>query len=214
MQKLFVIVMMFTVFWGISASRAEAFSIGPYVEISTGSGSLEWDISGEKFDIDMDTAAIGFTLDTAAIAPVFLNYRLNVGFEGKELEDEFNTSLDLTGITVDNIFGFTITQSPYFRWWFGPFFHFGFHSGDADIVYDEAGIPYEVDYEFAQLGGGCVTGFDFMINPFLTFSSSIGFRAVYLYGTGESSSYYTLARYEEDLEGSTESVFLNLALLF
>ncbi|MCI5158972.1 MAG: hypothetical protein D3906_11175, partial [Candidatus Electrothrix sp. AUS1_2] len=165
MRKLFVIAMMSTVFSGISAPRAGAFSMGPYIDISTGSGSLEWDISGEEFDMDMNTAAIGFTLDTAALAPVFFNYRLNVGFEGKELEDEFNTALDLTGITVENIFGFAITQSPYFRWWIGPFFHFGFHSGETDgVVYDDAGIPYEMDYDFAQVGAGFVTGLNFRIN--------------------------------------------------
>ncbi|WPD23516.1 MAG: hypothetical protein Q3M24_07370 [Candidatus Electrothrix aestuarii] len=218
MQKLFISAMMFTVFWGISASRAEAISMGPYIDLSTGTGSLEWQYTGDEFDIDMNTIAVGFVLDTAALSPSFFNYRLNIGFEGRELEADDNSTLDLSGIVVENIFGFSLTQTPYYRWWVGPLLHFSAHSGDSDTVYDEYGYPYEYEYDFVQYGVGVVTGVNFMVNPYMTFSGSIGFRVLETEGTASINDYYSYGHYttyyEEDLDGSTESFFLNLALLF
>ncbi|WP_339136065.1 MAG: hypothetical protein WGN25_19605 [Candidatus Electrothrix sp. GW3-4] len=221
LPKIFFIAMMLTAFWGTFIPRAEALSMGPYLDISTGSGTLEWDRSGEEFDIDMNTAAVGFVLDTAPANPTvpsFFNYRLNIGLEGKELEDEFNNDLDLVGITMENIFAFSLVQAPSFRWWLGPLLHLSAHSGEGDTVFDEYGYPYDVEYDFVQYGLGIVTGINFKVNPYMTFSSSIGFRVLETKGTASLNYYYTYDRYitysEEDLEGSTESFFLNFALLF
>ena len=81
--------LVFTCFLAGLPGRAEAVSVGPYVDLAGGSGEFEWDYSGYEFDVDTSTAAVGFALDTDPFGKNIFSYRLNVGFEEQVLEDDF-----------------------------------------------------------------------------------------------------------------------------
>ena len=134
--KVFIMAMVSMIFLGTFVYQAGAVSMGPYVDISSGSGTVEWDISGYEFDVDTNSVAVGFALDTAVTNQSFFNYRLNIGFEGQELEDEVNDNLDLNRITFENIFGFALLQQPDLRWWGASLIRFGYCRGDTNTRCD------------------------------------------------------------------------------
>ncbi|MCI5222289.1 MAG: hypothetical protein D3924_06345 [Candidatus Electrothrix sp. AR4] len=166
-----------------------------------------------EFDIDTNSVAIGFVLDTAPTDQLFFNYRLNIGFEGQEIEDDFNRTLDVNGVIFENVFGFAFVQRQDFRWWAGPLVHIGINSGDRN-THDDAGIPYKDEYEFFQFGFGGITGVNFKVGDHVTLAPSIGFRFFAVSGTGTLTNLNTNVEYEEDLLGGSTSCFVNLAVLF
>lgn len=210
--KILVMAIMLTGLWGTVADRAEALSMGPYLDISSGSGSYEWDTSIVEFDVDTSSTAIGFALDTSTDYSYF-NYRLNIGFEGQELEDEFNDTLDLNGITFENVFGFAFVQQPGIRWWGGPLIRFGFYSGDTNTRYDALG-PYRIEYDFFQFGFGVATGVNFKVSNTVVLAPSAGIRFIGAAGTGTEIDLITNTQYEEDITGNSTNIFLNFAVLF
>lgn len=202
-------------FLGACACQAGAVSMGPYVDISSGSGTFEWDVSGYQFDVESESVAVGFALDTAVTNQSFFNYRLNIGFEGRELEDEEHLTLDLDGVVFDNIFGFALVQGSYFRWWAGPLVRVGFSTGETDTLYMPNGVPYKNEFEFLQAGFGVATGINFSLGHNLTLTSSIGARFNVAYGTGETTYLDdTNAHVKEDLFGDSTDLFVNFAVLF
>ncbi len=213
MGKILAMAIMFTTLLGTFIDRAEAVSMGPYLDISSGSGTYEWDNSFVEFDVDTSSTAIGFALDTATTDQSNFNYRLNIGFEGQELEDEFNETLDLNGITFENVFGFAFVQQPNLRWWGGPLIRFGFYSGDTDTYYD-FGTPYKTEYDFFHFGIGVVTGVNFKVSDNVVLAPSIGLRSIGAAGTGTEINLNTNARYAEDISGNSTNLFVNFAVLF
>ncbi len=203
---------MFTSLGGTFADRAEAVSMGPYLDISSGSGSYEWDTSIVEFDVDTRATAIGFALDTATDQSNF-NYRLNIGFEGQELEDEDNVTLDLNGITFENVFGFAFIQQPDLRWWAGPLIRIGFYSGDSDTYY-YAGTPYKTEFDFFHFGFGVATGVNLKVSNNVVLAPSAGLRFIGASGTGTDINLDTNARYKDDLSGNSTNLFVNFAVLF
>ncbi|MCW5214134.1 hypothetical protein VU13_02240 [Desulfobulbus sp. US5] len=202
------------IFLGTFVYQAGAVSMGPYVDISSGSGTFEWDISGYEFDVDTNSVAVGFALDTAVTNQSFFNYRLNIGFEGQEHEDEENLTLELDGVSFENIFGFALVPGPYFRWWVGPLVRFGFSSGETDTHFMPDGTPYKNEFEFVQIGFGVATGINFKVGYNVTLASSIGTRFNVACGTGETTYLGSNIKAEEDLCGEHTDLFLNFALLF
>lgn len=213
MGKTLVMAIMLTSLLGTFVDRAEAVSMGPYLDISSGSGSYEWDTSIVEFDVDTSSASIGFVLDTSTTDQSVFNYRLNIGFEGQELEDESNVTLDLNGITFENVFGFAFVQKPDLRWWGGPLVGIGFYSGDRNTYYI-SGTPYKTEYDFFQFGVGVATGVNFKVNNNVVLAPSIGLRFIGAAGTGTKINLNTNAQYEEDISGSSTNLFVNFAVLF
>lgn len=178
---------------------AAAAGVGAYAEFATGSGDFEYDFSPE-FDVDAESAGVGFVFDTNLSGPQVFNYRLNVGYERLDLEDDFNTTLELDGLVIDNTFGFALASSPTFRWWLGPQVRIAFYNGETDNGFEEI--------DLAAFGVGAVTGMNFH-NGNLCASVSLGARITGYAGESEDAFGFTT-----DLEGNTGTVFLNLAMLF
>lgn len=181
------------------SSTAFAIGIGPFLDISGGSGESEWESDYDSWDVDTSTGAIGFVLDTAPTNERTFNYRLNVGIANQVMKDDFGDELDSTGIYIENIFGFAFLKNENFRWWAGPLIRLGYYSGEVDNS--------NIDIDYAEFGIGAVTGWNFRAGSTI-FSPSIGFRVNGFAGTGDDGYY------EEDIEGNTTTAFANVALLF
>lgn len=180
-------------------SSALAVGLGGFLDYSTGSGEAEWDSDIDEWDIDADTFAGGFVLDTAPTNESYFNYRLNLGIANQTLEDDYGDELDSTGLYVENIFGFAIVQKETFRWWAGPLVRIGFYSGEIDEV--------DIDVDYFEFGLGGVTGLNFKAGNVIL-APSFGFRISGFAGEGESHSY------SEDIEGNATTAFVNFAIMF
>ena len=198
MNKLMVSLAVAGVFFLSLATGAQAAGAGGYLELTSGSGEFEYETSPD-FDVDSDSVGFGFVFDTDLADKRVFNYRLNVGFEALDLEDEDDDTLELEGLVIDNTFGFAIVRERDFRWWAGPQLSLGFYSGETDN-----GI---MTADLAAIGVGGITGVNFLSGNFCT-SISVGFR--YMGYAGEAEYF----GYKEDLEGNTSIIFINAAILF
>ncbi|MBE9521416.1 MAG: hypothetical protein IME97_09810, partial [Proteobacteria bacterium] len=149
--------LMLSFFLVAMTDRAEAVSMGPYVDVASGSGTLEWDFTGNEYDVDTSSVAVGFVLDTSPLGKTIFSYRLNVGLEGQELKDDYGLIRDLGGIYCENIFAFGFVKKTNLRWWGGPLVRFGFYSGETD-TYVFSGDRWKDEYDIFQFGIGFVTG--------------------------------------------------------
>lgn len=183
------------------SSTAFAIGMGPFLDISGGSGEVEVDdyYYDYSWDVDTSTGAIGFVLDTAPTNESTFNYRLNVGIANQVMEGDFGDDFDSTGIYVENTFGFAFVKNDNFRWWAGPLIRLGFYSGEVDNS--------NIDIDYAEFGVGAVTGWNFRAGQTIL-SPSIGFRFNGFAGTWEDGYY------EDDIEGNSTTAFANVALLF
>lgn len=208
----------------VSTAGAE-IGIGPYVDLGAGGGELEWDGPGYSWDVGVGTAAVGFVLDTAPIGPAVFNYRLNVGFEGQVLEEDDNedNALEMSGVTVENIFGFAVVRKPTLRWWVGPLVRFGYYAGETDdYIAPDPGVGpltfsrYRTEAELFEFGVGAATGLNIPVGKArsMFLAPTVGFRVVGIGGEGEIHNLDTGTVIEDDLTGSYSTVFVNFALLF
>lgn len=196
-------------------SNALAVGFGVFVDLSSGSGDAEWDTDTVSWDVDTSAAAIGFVLDTAPTNERTFNYRLNAGLAGQDLEDDDGTTVESVGIYAENIFGFALVKNERVRWWLGPLVRVGIYSGETDtFIFNGDSIQTDIDY--AEFGIGAVTGLNFNINDKVVLSPSIGFRHCGFAGTGTTNEVIGGTRFstEEDISGTTTSVFANFAVLF
>ena len=192
---------------------SRAVGIGPYVDVAGGSGTFEWDVSNSEFDVDVGTGAIGLAIDTAPTGRSGFNYRLNIGLEAQALEDDSDITMNLGGLTVENVFGFAVIQQPNLRWWLGPLVRIGYYSGETDDYYD-FGDRYKTEGDFFEFGIGVATGINVRVNRNVVLAPSAGVRFIGASGEGTIINYTTGTRETEDLTGSISTVFLNFALLF
>lgn len=197
MKRLALISSVLILLW---SSTSFAVGMGPFLDLSAGSGEAElddyyYDYSDYSWDTDTSTAAVGFVLDTAPTNESTFNYRLNVGIARQILEDELGDDIESNGVYVENIFGFALVQNEDFRWWVGPLIRLGLYSGESD--------NFDIDY--AEFGIGAVTGWNFRAGAAII-APSVGFRI-----NGFAGDY---GYYEEDISGHTSTAFANVALLF
>jgi hypothetical protein len=193
---------------------ARAVGIGPYVDFSGGSGEFEWDRSNFEFDVDVATGAVGLAIDTAPTGRSYFNYRLNIGLEAQDLEDDSGTTMELGGLTIENVFCFTVANQPRLRWWVGPLVRLGFYSGETDFYYDSFGDLNRTEADLFEFGIGVATGLNIRVNRNLILAPSAGFRFIGASGEGEIINYTAGTRDEEDLTGGFSTLFVNFALLF
>ena len=188
----------------LGASRASAVGVGGYLELGGGSGEFEFsDIADSEFDVDAGYAGLGFVLDTSPGGTGVFSYRLNVGFEGLNLEDDTDDTLELGGFVIDNTFAFAVVRVPAVRVWVGPQLRLAFYSGETD--------DSNIEADLGAFGIGLAAGANIYPNPHGRFAlaPSLGFRRVGYGGEAEDEFGNT-----EDFEGYTNLFYLNLAVLF
>jgi len=196
---------------GVSAG----VGLGPYVDLSGGSGELEWDSGGGTWDVTAGSGAIGFVLDTAPRGSATFNYRLNVGLESQSLEDDDGVTMDVGGLVVENVFGFALVKKPNLRWWAGPLVRFGFYSGETDDYY-VLGDRTKTESDLFEFGIGAVTGVNIPVGKSkkLILAPSAGVRFIAISGEGTVKNLDTGTSVTDDLSGGISTVFVNFALLF
>lgn len=200
---------------GVPAGRAEAaLAMGPYIDLSSGDGTFEWDSDFDDFDVDSSSAAIGFALDSAPTGPANFNYRLNIGIERQDLEDEFDDTLEMGGFVVESVFGFPLVRQQDFRWWAGPLVRIGFYSGETDDYYDSYGNRSRTEADLFELGIGLATGINVRIGPHTYLAPSAGVRFIGAAGEGTVKNLDQHTEFEDDLSGGMTTLFVNFSLLF
>jgi len=200
----------------LPALNAHALSIGPYVDFSGGSGAYEWDSYATETEFNMGSFAIGFSLDTAATDESWFNYRLNVGLESQTFDEDNNNdaTTDVSGFTIENIFGFAIRSEPGFRWWAGPLLRFGAYHGESG-TYNLFGTPYKTELDLVESGLGLVTGVNIKVGGNMLLAPSLGVRSLAAAGTVSIANQNTSSiLIDENLSGHSSNFFLNFALLF
>lgn len=195
--------------------RAEAaVAMGPYLDLSGGSGTFEWDSDNFEFDVDSSGGAIGFALDSAPSYRSYFNYRLNIGLESQDLEDEYGDTLEMGGVVVENVFCFAVVDEPDFRWWAGPLVRIGFYSGETDDYYDSLGDRHRTEADLFEFGVGLATGFNVRVGPNTYLAPSAGIRFIGASGSGTDKNLDQRTQFEDDLEGNLTTLFVNFSLLF
>jgi hypothetical protein len=207
------------------ATVAAGVGLGPYVDLAGGSGEMEWDTAGdgwadigfntETWDVDAGSGAIGFVLDTAPTGPSVFNYRLNVGLEAQNFEDNYGIEMKVGGLVVENVFGFALIRKPNLRWWAGPLVRFGFYSGETDD-YFYLGDRTKTEADLFEFGIGVVTGVNIPVGKSkkVILAPSAGVRFIGVGGEGTVTNLDTGASFDDDLSGGFTTAFINFALLF
>lgn len=199
----------------IAPGRAEAaVAMGPYFDVSSGSGTLEWDSDNYDFDIDSNSAAVGFALNSTPTGRSTFNYRLNVGFEAQNLEDEYDSTLEMGGIVFDNVFGFALVRQRDFSWWAGPLVRIGFYSGETDEHYDPYGDRYKTEVDLFEFGVGVATGINLKVGAHTYLTPSAGIRFIGASGSGTVKNLDLHTQYDDDLSGNTTNLFVNISLMY
>ena len=199
MKKIFLVIMVVAFSLSFLPEQAQAFGFGGYVEGSKGDGEFKYEHSSD-FDVDADATGIGFVMDTNLGGKRIFNYRLNVGYEKLNLEDDFGETLELEGLVVANTFGFAMVRNQNFRWWIGPQIRVGAYSGDLNR-------DSSVNYDLVSFGVGGVMGFNYLTGDFCV-STTLGvLRTGYSGETDEPGP-------NRDVDGHTNTVFLNVAFMF
>ncbi|NNK85132.1 MAG: hypothetical protein HKO91_06230, partial [Desulfobacterales bacterium] len=96
--SIFICTVLLTVL--LFASNSFAAGFGFYFDYGSGSGEAEYDISGaDEFDIDTDFFGGGIQFETNPLTKnkVF-SYRLQVGYEAREIEDDYDGKFELDGL--------------------------------------------------------------------------------------------------------------------
>ncbi len=194
---------------------ARAVGIGPYIDFSGGSGTFEYDSDNYEFDVDTGTGAIGLALDTDPTGRSYFSYRLNIGYERQDLEEDYDITWKMRGLAVENVFAFAVARGPNMRWWVGPLVRFGFYSGDTDdYYYFYSGDRYKSEADLFEFGIGVATGVNIRVSRNLVLAPSAGFRFIGASGDRYRDRSQYRERFEEDLTGNFSTAFINFALLF
>lgn len=224
MQK-FIVCLIVALVLSFSSGAVAGVGIGPYIDLAGGSGEMEWDTYGdgwanlgfntETWDVDAGSGAIGFVLDTAPTGPSVFNYRLNVGLEAQNFEDNYGIEMKVGGLVVENVFGFALVRKPNLRWWIGPLVRFGYYSGETDD-YFEGGFRKKTEADLFEFGIGAVTGVNIPVGKSknVILAPSAGVRFIGVGGDGTVTNLDTGTSFDDDLSGGFTTAFVNFALLF
>ena len=204
-SSIFVCAVLLTVL--LFASNSFAAGYGLYIDYGSGSGEAEFDASGsDEFDIDTDFYGIGFQLETSPLTKnkVF-SYRLQVGYEARDIEDDENTTIELDGLVINNTFAFGGNTSERVRIWGGPQVLIGFYDGETDDDF----FGDEISFTGAGFGLGAAGGINFGLGSGKTIlTTTIGVR---VFGFAGETEWYDE---DEDLEGATTEFFFSVGILF
>jgi len=189
------------------ATNAFAAQFGMYVDLGTGSGEAEYDSPGSvEFDIDSGSFGVGFQLETNPLtANKVFSYRLQVGYEAWNIEDDQNVTLELGGVVANNTFAFGGNTSDKVRLWGGPQVLVGFYTGETDKEYNGD----EISFTGAAFGIGLAGGANFGLGSGKTIlTTTIGVRRL---GFAGETEWYNDT---DDLSGATTEIFFSVGILF
>ena len=204
-SSVFICTLVLTVL--LFASNSFAIGLGFYFDYGKGSGEAEFDVSGaDEFDIDTDFLGVGFQLETSPLTKnkVF-SYRLQVGYESRDIEDDDNVTIELDGLVIINTFAFGGNTSERVRLWGGPQVLVGFYDGetDKDLLGDE------LSFSGAGFGLGVAGGANFGVGSGKTIlTTTIGMRT---FGFSGDTEWYDE---DEQLDGYATEFFFSVGILF
>lgn len=197
MKKLKVLLLAVLLLVPISAYSA----VGVAIELGGGSGSFDENEIFGDVDVDSSYANISFVYDSNPYADNGnFSYRLNIGLEGHDYEDEVNESLETGALVFDNTFAFTVAKSATANFWLGPQVRIGFMSGETETD--------PIEFTGAMFGLGVALGTNIKTSDNMGVSFSAGLRST---GLGGESSWRNL---EDDYEGHVGEGYVNVAWLF
>ena len=198
-----------------SAGRAEAVvAMGPYLDFSSGNGTFKWDSDNKDFDVDMNSGAFGFALDSSKGDQSNFSYRLNVGIERQNLKDQSDVNMKMGGGVLENVFAFAMIRQPEMRWWVGPLLRIGYYGGESDEYHNTDGDRCKTESNLVEFGVGVATGINLKIGPHIYLAPSAGVRFIGVAGTGTIKNLDLHSQYDDDFSGNLTSFFANFSLLF
>lgn len=80
----------------------------------------------------------GLSWDTAVARDSLLNFRMNLGYERFELEDDWGWKEDYHGVILEETLGVCLLANERLRLWAGPQLVTGLYDGDVGIAYGAA----------------------------------------------------------------------------
>lgn len=194
------------------APVVSAIGLGVYYSYGTGEANVDFDQGDVEFeeDYDLKNNTFGLVFDSCVARNSLFNYRLNIGCKNAEYEWR-NHQLDVSGISMEHTFGFSLLRTRDVRLWIGPQLHLGFLDGDTN---------YDADITMIGWGLGPVLGLNFHTGSVVSFGIELGARYNAYFGNLEykvsrGSSGYTYTETErDDVDNRETIVFLNFSLLF
>ena len=192
-----------------------AFGLGAFY--SYGSGDSDVDIDDDystKEEFDDERTGFGFVLDTTVATDRLFNYRLNIGYKQVDLEYH-NCELDLSGISIENTFGFGVFRNKALRIWLGPQINLSYLTGDGN--WGQADVD---DVWTVGCGLGVVSGINIHAGPVVSICFDLGWRYNMNWGQMDYSYYdyyYGHYYYESDTCDVTidgHEIFATISILF
>ena len=178
-----------------------AFGLGAFYNFyGSGESDLEIDFDYSTFDeeFDADYRGFGFVLDTNVASNRVFNYRLNLGF--KQVDFEYmDIDVDMSGISIENTFGFSVFSNKALRIWIGPQINLNFLSGDDN---------WGDDYWTTGLGLGIVSGINIHAGPVVSICFDLGWRHNKNWGDYEEGN----DDYDLTIDGN--EIFTTISILF
>lgn len=187
------------------SGRASAAGMGFSVGFGGGSGTVEYDIPGtEEIDVDASSFGLSFLLETDPLSAESFSYRLNIGIEALNLEDDSGVTAELGGLVFDNTFCFRLAGDDTYRIWIGPQVRVGFYGGETDKEFLGETIEYSA---FAFGVGGAIGG-----NWSMGGDTIIGFdTGIRFTGYGGEAEWGGV---KEDFTASTSIFFVNFDMMW
>ena len=179
-----------------------AFGLGAFYNFyGSGESDLEIDFD-DPFDFekefDGDYSGFGFVLDTSVARDRVFNYRLNFGY--KQVDFEYKDfDVDMSGISIENTFGFGVFRNKALRVWLGPQINLNYLTGDDN---------WGDDYWTVGLGLGIVAGINIHAGPVVSICFDLGWRHNMNWGDYE--------RYDDDYNLTIDGneIFTTISILF
>jgi hypothetical protein len=207
-----------------AVSQPLAAGVGIYIPAHSGSGEWDFEDSGcdwsgcydFDYEVDVDTFNIGFgfVMDTAPADDRVFNYRLGIGIEKFEADLPWSTELDMTGLAINNTFGFKLFRSRegLVRVWLGPRIRVGLYYGN----YDGDWFDDEADAFGAEFGVAPVLGANFNIGRVITLAGSIGYNLSYYYVAADDydERFRPVSWEDTEMYGALGSRYASLAIMF
>ena len=179
------------------SAQLYALGLGVY---GTGSKSnTTWTYHKDEipdYDVDSKDSKIGggFVLDTCLANDRLFNYRLNIGFNKVNIDNDKNTFTSVYGVKdvkgndyhLYNSFGFGIFRSDYLRFWAGLQIGLGYFKGE----YDVSSTTGDGDNTFWTIffSGGLVAGLNIHAGDIVTFAFDGGYRIKKHLGTADTGT--------------------------
>lgn len=202
MRKFSLLVLAILMIVPVSAYSA----VGVGLELGGGSGTHESNYFFYESDVDTSHANISFVYDSNPYAENGnFAYRLNIGLESRELEDEDDIiTMDSSALVFDNTFAFTLSKGDKANFWLGPQVRVGFIHGETDQEFDGD----EIEADGVMFGLGFAVGTNIKTSDNVGIGLSAGIRGVGIAGEEE---WYGI---EDDFEIGLGEAFVNACVLF